>query len=159
MLNEGGTDCVDTSGPQTMRCVICHPVSATSTSSSSSRITWKNKGLVKFNPTHGITSMKKHLDAAHLCEFGHYVTEAKAKATAVGESHQKSKKRKIVQSSQIIDFFSSQQPYKKVEQLQINFITNLVLIIAKGYVPLSIVESQWLRRMVLQCNSKIAFPS
>jgi hypothetical protein len=31
VLNEGGTNRVDTSGPQTMRCVICHPVSATST--------------------------------------------------------------------------------------------------------------------------------
>jgi hypothetical protein len=34
-----------------------------------------------------------------------------------------------------------------------------VLVIAKGCVPLSIVESQWLRRMVLQYDSKIAFPS
>jgi hypothetical protein len=128
-------------------------------SSSSSRNTRKNKGLVKYNPTHGITSMKKHLDVAHPREFGRYVTEAKAKAAAVEESRQKSKKRKTVQSSQIIDFFNSRQPYKKAEQLQINFITNLVLIIAKGCVQLSIVESQWLRHIVLQCDSKIAFPS
>jgi hypothetical protein len=76
-------------------------------SSLSSRNTRKNKDLVKYNPAHGITSMKKHLDAAHPREFGRYVIEAKAKAAVVEESRQKLKKKKTVQSSQIVDFFSS----------------------------------------------------
>jgi hypothetical protein len=85
-------------------------------SSSSSRNIRKKKGLVKYNLAHGITNMKKHLDATHPREFGHYIIEAKAKAAVVEESRQKSKKRKTVQSSQIVDFFSSRQPYKKAEQ-------------------------------------------
>lgn len=72
-----------------------------------------------------------------------------AKAAAEKQSRSQTKKRKTVQLSQILDFFSHRQSYKKAEVPQQNFITNLVLLIAKGCVSLSIVESQWLRRMVL----------
>jgi hypothetical protein len=41
------------------------------------------------------------------------------------------------------------KPYKKSNPIQMGFIENLVLMIAKGYMPLPIVESLWLRRMVL----------
>jgi hypothetical protein len=41
------------------------------------------------------------------------------------------------------------KPYKKSNPIQMGFIENLILMIAKGYMPLSIVESPWLRRMVL----------
>lgn len=42
---------------------------------------------------------------------------------------------------------------------QVNFLQNLVLLIAKGCIPLSLVESQWVRRLVLMCDSRINFPS
>ena len=42
---------------------------------------------------------------------------------------------------------------------QVNFLQNLVLLIAKGCIPLSLVESQWVRRLVLMCDSRIHFPS
>jgi hypothetical protein len=64
-----------------------------------------------------------------------------------------------VQGSQIVDFFGSKEPYKKLDPPQVNFITNLVLLIVKGCIPLSLVESQWVRRLVLMCDSKMAFPS
>jgi hypothetical protein len=34
-----------------------------------------------------------------------------------------------------------------------------VLLIAKGCIPLSLIESPWVRRLVLMCDSKMAFPS
>ena len=42
---------------------------------------------------------------------------------------------------------------------QVNFLQNPVLLIAKGCIPLSLVESQWVRRLVLMCDSRINFPS
>ncbi len=41
----------------------------------------------------------------------------------------------------IIEFFSNIQPYKSFDPLQLVFIEDLVLFIAKGYVPLFVVES------------------
>lgn len=46
-----------------------------------------------------------------------------------------------------------------LDLLQVNFLQNLVLLIAKGCIPLSLVESQWVRRLVLMCDSRINFPS
>ena len=40
-----------------------------------------------------------------------------------------------------------------------NFLQNLVLLIAKGCIPLSLVESQWVQRFVFMCDSGINFPS
>jgi hypothetical protein len=39
------------------------------------------------------------------------------------------------------------------------FIEDLVLMITKGYIPLSIVESLWLKQMLLRLCGQIQFPS
>lgn len=43
--------------------------------------------------------------------------------------------------------------------MQIRFIEDLVLLIAKGNVPLSMVENPWLRRLVLRCDARVVFPT
>jgi len=45
----------------------------------------------------------------------------------------------------IIIFFGGVRPYKKSNPIQMGFIEDLGLMIAKGYMPLSIVESPRLR--------------
>jgi hypothetical protein len=42
-------------------------------------------------------------------------------------------------------FFESVRLYQKINQIQMAFIEDLVLMIVKGSMPLSIVESPWLR--------------
>jgi hypothetical protein len=49
--------------------------------------------------------------------------------------------------------------YKKFNPMQMGFIEDLVLIIIKGYMPLSIVGSPWLKQMVLHFCGQIQFPS
>jgi hypothetical protein len=45
--------------------------------------------------------------------------------------------------------------YRKSNLIQMGFIEDLVLMITKGYMPLSIVESPWLKRMVLHLCGQI----
>jgi hypothetical protein len=53
----------------------------------------------------------------------------------------KCKSRAFVTPSTIINFFGSVRPFKKCHIVQIGFIKNLVLMIAKIYMPLSIVKN------------------
>jgi hypothetical protein len=45
--------------------------------------------------------------------------------------------------------------YKKSNPMQMGFIEDLVLVIVKGYMPLSIVGSPWLKQMVLHLCGQI----
>ena len=56
---------------QTMRCIVCHTDGATQ--ETSARPTKARKGIVKYNPAHGITSMKNHVDQNHLLTFEKYI--------------------------------------------------------------------------------------
>jgi hypothetical protein len=47
---------------QSMKCILCHPVAL---SFSSSNTMQPRKNTLSYNPTHGITSMKKHVDNEH----------------------------------------------------------------------------------------------
>jgi len=69
------------------------------------------------------------------------------------------KKRKLVHSSTIINFFGGQGGYKNDYPLQLKFVENLVLFIVKSYNVLSCVESFWLPRLVMWHDLKICFPS
>jgi hypothetical protein len=53
----------------------------------------------------------------------------------------KCKSRAFVTPSAITNFFGNVRPYKKCHIVQIGFIKDLVLMIAKSYMPLFIVKS------------------
>ena len=146
-LNEPGVE-VDVKAIQVMKCTIYHPTNATSSSSSRSA-TRQRKGVLQYNPLHGLTSMKNHVMNEHLTEFQRY----KATLTVLEESEaarQKTKKRKDVQPSAITEFFAGQKSYHKGDVQQKHFLEDLVLFIAKGYETLAVVESPWLRRLVMR---------
>jgi len=42
---------------------------------------------------------------------------------------------------------------------QKKLMEDLFLVVAKGYMPISIIENQWLRHMVLCQNPQIVFPN
>ena len=53
---------------QKLRCWVCHPTEAES-SNSSGRGTRSKKGILHYNPAHGITSMKTHVENEHAEDF------------------------------------------------------------------------------------------
>ncbi len=71
----------------------------------------------------------------------------------------KCKNRAFVTHLTIINFFGGVKPYKKSNPMQMGFTEDLVLMIVKGYMPLSIVGSPWLRQMVLHLCGQVQFPS
>ena len=82
---------VDVRETQKLRCWVCLPTEAES-SNSSGRGTRSRKGILQYNPTHGFTSMKTHVENEHGQELARYVRES---ATEEGDTgRQKTKKRK-----------------------------------------------------------------
>ncbi len=57
-----------------MRCILCHPMAPTS---SSSKTTQSKKSIFSCNPAHGITSMKKHVDNEHGATMNWYKKQKK----------------------------------------------------------------------------------
>ena len=86
-----------------------------------------------------------------------YVREAAAEEG--DRARQKTKKRKGAPPSDITAYFGNAKPYAKNDVQQQRFLEDLVLFIAKGYESLSIVESAWLRRLMLRRDPKVVCPS
>ena len=147
---------VDVRETQKLRCWVCHPTEA-ELSNSSERGTRSRKGILQYNPAHGITSMKTHVENEHAEEFSRYVRESKVDEGDT--ARQKSKKRKGAPPSSITAYFGNTKPYAKNDVQQQRFIEDLVLFIAKGYESLSIVESAWLRRLMMRRDPKVVCPS
>jgi hypothetical protein len=59
----------------------------------------------------------------------------------------------------IIDFFGCGTSYSKINFVQLKFIEDLVLHVCKGYQSISVVESSWLRRLVMKIDPKVKFPT
>ena len=147
---------VDVTETQKLRCWVCHPTEAES-SNSSGRGTRSRKGILQYNPAHGITSMKTHVENEHAEELARYVRESKAEEGDT--ARQKTKKRKGAPPSSITAYFENTKPYAKNDVQQQHFLEDLVLFIAKGYESLSIVESAWLRRLMMRRDPKVVCPS
>jgi hypothetical protein len=62
-----------------------------------------------------------------------------------------------VAPSTITKYFGSQQPYKNYDPMQIHFIENVMLFVAKGYEALSTLECPWLYHLVM--NKMVKFVS
>jgi hypothetical protein len=72
---------------------------------------------------------------------------------------QKFKKQKHVPPLSIIDFFGGGPNYFKKDLVQLRFIEDSVFLVCKGYQNISVVESFWLRRLVMKRNPKVKFPT
>jgi hypothetical protein len=77
--------------PQTMRCIICH---VNKQVQSSNDTTHECKGLLTYNPTHGITFIKKHIDNEHKVIVAKYVFHHKNENEAFSPGCEKCKKCK-----------------------------------------------------------------
>ncbi len=54
---------------QSMRCISCHPMVLTFNSSNTMQ---SRKNIIFYNPTHGITSMMKHVENVHRAIMNRY---------------------------------------------------------------------------------------
>jgi hypothetical protein len=61
----------------------------------------------------------------------------------------KCKNKTFITLTSIINFFEGLKCYKKSNPIQMGFIEDIIFMIIKGYKPLSIMESLWLRQMIL----------
>jgi len=103
--------------------------------------------------------MKKHLETIYEQDFSKYNAKVQAAKEDASTSQQNCAKRKGSEGTSITNFFGNRTPYRKSDSKQQQFLTNMVLLIAKGCISLSMCDSPWLRTLVLQCDSKINFPS
>ena len=149
---------VDASKVQTMQCIHCHPTVREGSNSACSHCTRSRKGIMVYNVAHGSTSMRKHVNYSHAEAYEKYEKEIAKERMVSRLAKKNTKNRKSMQSTEITRYFGSKDPYKKCDQAQQDFILNLIPLIAKDCIPLSMVNSQWMRRLVLQCDPRVVFP-
>ena len=68
LLKDGTMQNLDTSKPQILRCVVCHPSPPVSSSSHTmlpSKNTQNRVGILKYNAEYGLSSIKKHVERDH----------------------------------------------------------------------------------------------
>ena len=143
-------------------CVVYQPSPAAINSSHTtlqSKNTQNRVGFLKQNAEHGLSSMKKHVERDHQLKFVRYSKHAKEIEDAACDERYKGKKRNFLPSSSITELFCSARPYIKCDSIQIRFIKDLVLLIAKGSVALSMVKNTWLRCLVMRCGARVVFPT
>jgi hypothetical protein len=87
---------------------------------------------MRSNLSHGITSKNKHVQNEHV-EMKKCKSKKEATTThAVDHGHQSGKKTKVIIHSIKTQCFGSENPYRKNDPTQIQFIQDLVLLITKG---------------------------
>jgi hypothetical protein len=84
--------------------------------------------------------MKKHISFEHPVVWCRWINVNLTLATKY-QCKKKSNKRTIVGYGAIINHFGSTTPYKKNDVGQKQFMENLLLFVAKMYMPISIVEN------------------
>jgi hypothetical protein len=98
--------------------------------------------------------MKKHLQNDHIKEFNKYKAMVKAKDGGVVEN-QKSKKQKGLPPSSINELFGGGTNYFRKYHVQLKFIKDFVFHVCNGYQNISIVESSWLKRLVMKRDPRV----
>jgi hypothetical protein len=71
-----------------MRCIICHVTKQVQTSNNN---TCERKGLLTYNPTHGITFIKKHIDNEHKAIVAKYVLHRKNEDKASSPGYERTR--------------------------------------------------------------------
>jgi hypothetical protein len=134
---------------QTMHCTICHFVSHAYNYGSTTK---KRNGLITYGQQHGTTSMKKHVTSKHGNAWAKWKSVNLNLATKDDKCRKKSKHRSVVGYGAITYQFGNITPYKKEDLGKQKFMEDLLMFVAKGYMPISVVGNQSLNRMVLCQN-------
>ncbi len=96
--------------------------------------------------------MKKHVTFEHGDAWASWKGVNLNLATKNDQCRDKFKHRSIVGYGVITYHFSSTTPYTKEDLGQEKFMEDLLMFVAKGYMPIFVIENQWLKHMVLCQN-------
>ncbi len=130
--------------------------------------TKSKKRIIAFNKSCGIGSMKHHVEALHFKLLTTYVAKCFVHDNVIGSQERNDEGGRLMQLANkhtkvvvgvIFSFFGSKTCYKRHDEFQKLFLTNLVLLTAKGYLPLRTCENAWMHRLVLRLDSKVMFPT
>ena len=91
-----------------LRCVVCHPSPAASSSSYTappSKNTQNRVGILKYNAERRLSSLKKNVKRDHQVEFVRYSKHAKEIEVAALDEWQNGKKRKSLPPLSITEFY------------------------------------------------------
>nr|XP_024402695.1 uncharacterized protein LOC112295398 isoform X2 [Physcomitrium patens] len=146
----------DSGRPQQMRCAICHPAQQEHRPNSATRV---RKGVVTYNKQHGTTSMKKHVAQEHGDIFTKYKATRKPSVMTRAEGQHSRRMKKDPSPSVLSDFLGNHSSSKKSDPAQERLREDLVLYVAKGCHPISMIENVWLKRLLMnrQCG-RLNFP-
>jgi hypothetical protein len=93
--------------------------------------------------------MKKHILGEHLVAWRKW--KSANVAFDLKELHwEKSKQRFVIGYGAITDHFGNGNPYKKDDAQQQKIMEDLLLFVAKAYMPISVEKNQWLRHLVMR---------
>jgi hypothetical protein len=93
------------------------------------------KGFVSYFKNNGIIVLKKHMDANHGIIVKKFEEEVNNNFKSQLES-QLAKKRFVVNSSMISNFFRAINPYKKDNVHEKDFVENFNLLVIKNHLPI-----------------------
>jgi len=124
-------------------CILCYP-------GGSNEVEHQyGQRKMKYMPSQGITSMKKHYKEIHLKQL-----------IALQECLPgiEIKKRNGPATSQITFFFACSKKCKRNNPAQKRFVGDLVLYIVKAFRPIPTTENIWFRRLILRLAPCVTIP-
>jgi hypothetical protein len=109
--------------------------------------TKKKKGIIAYNTLYGIGVMKIHVESKHLELLTIFVEEVvvvdNIASSQIPRANEGCRAMEVVLGV-ILAFFGSTTPYKKLNKAQQLFLEDLIMLIAKGFFPLSTCENIWM---------------
>jgi len=113
---------------------------------------WK-VGVITYDTSNGVTSLKKHVSNHHPQELKKWIANVEANKNLEGVGQACKKRKRPSPSSSITIFFGFTKPYHKNDPSQWAFLEELELYIAKSHCYLSTIEDAWLKQFVSwQCG-------
>ncbi len=105
-------------------------------------------GVITYDTSNGVTSLKKHASNHHHQELKKWIADVEANKNLEGVG-QTCKKRTCPSPSSIINIFGFAKPYHKHDLFQRAFLEDLALYITKSHHCFSTIEDAWLKQLVL----------
>jgi hypothetical protein len=135
----------DLTTPQTMHCIFYYNSPILNLSSK----TQARQGLIIYNTTNGITTLKKHVNSDHCNIFFKFEKKVNC-PSRIEDLKQLSNKGPNIFSNSISNFVLEKNLSRKIDVQQKQFLKDLGLLIIKNHLPLQFVESIWLKRFSMQ---------
>ncbi len=139
---------------QVLHCIMCHlvPLGVHLLGST----TKGRKGLISYKTENATSAMKKHYEGEHFNIWKVYVSEISFWCSIETNPSKKlnSKVWKMVTLSSISTFFGNTAFYKTSQEEQKAFIDDLVLLVMKEILFLSMVESIWINLLTFNWEPK-----